>query len=194
MHLQSSEQLRWNKKYQQLNLETLNSKPSSWLSQHEHFLNIQTKGKALDIACGSGKNSCYLATLGYDVDAIDISDVAVDWLTKKVMEEQITVFPQVRNLETELLPVSSYNVILNFYYLQRSLFPAIKAALTPGALLFFETFSQDHIEVVGSSINPDFVLKRGELLTVFSDLEILDYEEGVFDGKGVARMVAVKRL
>jgi 2-polyprenyl-3-methyl-5-hydroxy-6-metoxy-1,4-benzoquinol methylase len=194
MDIKSTEQLRWNKKYERLDLNILNSNPTQWLKRHEDILISPPKYKALDIACGSGENSCYLASLGFEVAAVDISDVAINWLSKKMQQEKMSVFPQLRNLETELLPPSSsYDVILNFYYLQRSLFPSIKAALAPGGLLFFETFSQDHIEVVGSSINPNFVLRRGELLEVFSDLKILDYEEGVFEGKGVARLVAVKR-
>ena len=173
MNFLSTDQIRWNKKYRQLNLHQLSLRPSSWLPLHEELLLSLSKGKALDIACGSGKNACYLAALNFEVDAVDVSDVAMDWLQEKVQAADLSVFPQVRNLEMDMLPPTSYEVILNFYYLQRSLFPSIIAGLAPGGLLFFETFSRDHIEVLGKRMNPAFVLERGELLKAFSSLEVL---------------------
>src|SRR3989337_1261007 len=44
----------------------------------ELFYLLPKKGRVLDIACGEGRNALFLAENGYDVDAIDISGVAIE--------------------------------------------------------------------------------------------------------------------
>jgi len=41
---------------------------------------LSSVGKALDVACGNGRNSVFLAPKGFVVDAVDISKVAIDQL------------------------------------------------------------------------------------------------------------------
>ncbi|MCA1221702.1 class I SAM-dependent methyltransferase [Streptomyces sp. 8L] len=36
-------------------------------------------GRALDLGCGTGRNALYLASRGFEVDAVDLSPVAVAW-------------------------------------------------------------------------------------------------------------------
>ena len=66
-------------------------------------------------------------------------------------------------------------VVVNYLY--RPLFPDILATLRPGGLLLYETFAAGN-ESFGRPRNPDYLLKRGELLSgVFADLTILAYED-----------------
>ena len=53
-----------------------------WIKRHEAFLCSRT-GRALDLGCGIGQNTDYLASLGYEVTSADISRVALDELTKR---------------------------------------------------------------------------------------------------------------
>lgn len=193
----SSERLRWNDKYVRNGLECYGGEPVLWLRQCEKLLIEQPKGPALDLACGNGRNAFYLAKLGFRVEAVDISDVAIAWLRDRVREEGVPVFPRVMDLEDACLAESEYEVILNFNYLQRSLFAGIEKALRPGGLLLFETMTRDHIEILGDKIDPRFVLDPDELLGAFSDLRILNYREQIVtqgDGrqKSVASLVARK--
>ncbi|WP_282697559.1 class I SAM-dependent methyltransferase [Streptomyces sp. CC208A] len=43
-------------------------------------------GRALDLGCGPGRNSLYLASLGYRVDAVDLSATAIRWAEERARE------------------------------------------------------------------------------------------------------------
>ena len=61
---------RWDKKYG-TEVYIFGKEPVPFLKQNAHLL---PKGKALDIAIGEGRNGVYLATLGFDVLGLDISE------------------------------------------------------------------------------------------------------------------------
>jgi 2-polyprenyl-3-methyl-5-hydroxy-6-metoxy-1,4-benzoquinol methylase len=48
---------------------------------------ILKTGKALDIGCGKGRNSFYIAQMGFEVDAVDFSKTSID-LAKEIAKEQ----------------------------------------------------------------------------------------------------------
>ncbi|MFG2650281.1 class I SAM-dependent methyltransferase [Streptomyces sp. NPDC048436] len=43
-------------------------------------------GRALDLGCGPGRNALYLASLGFQVDAVDLSPTAVEWAGERARE------------------------------------------------------------------------------------------------------------
>ncbi len=88
-------------------------------------------------------------------------------------------------------PRPPYDVICCFYFLQRALLGPIVGALAPGGLLFYETFTRDHVEVVGGQIPERFLLEHNELLHAFDALRILHYREAVI---GTERRRAVASL
>jgi hypothetical protein len=61
-------------------------------------------------------------------------------------------------------------------YLYRPLFPALMAALAPGGVLIYETFARGN-EACGHPANPDYLLRRGELLEIAGDARIVAYED-----------------
>ncbi|MBF0276894.1 MAG: class I SAM-dependent methyltransferase [SAR324 cluster bacterium] len=194
MSSQNQDQIKWNKKYSEKALDSWNSMPSEWLCRHEEVLLKQEKAKALDLACGNGRNSFFLAKLGFEVDAVDISDVAVSWLNEQIAERKIPVKTQVMDLEQEALPRNSYQVIICFNYLQRTLFSKINEALDQGGLLLYETVYLDEIEVLGGGMNPKFVLDYNELLHAFSELRILEYRENIVYSQRLNKQKALASL
>ena len=147
--------------------------PSLFLSQQIGSL---SRGKALDLAMGSGRNSIFLAMNGYEVDAIDYSSVAVNKLQSFVKEQSLTISVKQGDLTSFQIPDNTYDLIINFNYLERSLIPQIKKGLNQGGMLLFETYTIEQPRY-GRPHNPDYLLKPNELLSSFSDLHIIFYHE-----------------
>ncbi len=144
-----------------------------------------SKGTALDIACGNGRNSTLLAGQGFNVDAIDISTIATDYLSKN--NPNINVLSQ--DLDIWKIPRNRYQLIVNIHFLERRLLPMIINGLLPGGLLIFEAFMSDQ--------DSRYCLKPNELLHAFSSFRIVYYEEKEtgnserFDQ--IASLVGIKR-
>ncbi|GAA3795503.1 class I SAM-dependent methyltransferase [Sphaerisporangium flaviroseum] len=52
---------------------------------------LLTPGRALDLGCGPGRNAIYLASLGFEVDAVDLSPAAVAWAEQRAREAEVDV-------------------------------------------------------------------------------------------------------
>jgi tellurite methyltransferase len=181
---------RWNSRFAQRGVSAFQDAPATWLVEHRSLLLGSGKGRALDVACGNGRNAGYLAGLGYEVDAVDISDVAIEALRAAAIDRGLKVYPRRMDLEQERLPVASYNVIVQINYLQRDLFESLAHALKPGGLLLLETFTRADGEELCNRVPPRFLLEHQELLSAFPDLEVLDHVEALAERSGRRRGVA----
>jgi SAM-dependent methyltransferase len=162
--------------------------PSALLRRSLHRL---PRGRALEVACGSGRNARFLAAHGFRVDAIDLSRAALVRTRGEAGDGSICVVQA--DLLQFPLPRRRYQIAVNVRYLQRNLWPALKHALADGGMIVFETFLRDQRQI-GHPRNPDYLLERGELANAFSDFAIEEYEEGCFESEGgpafLARMLA----
>lgn len=137
------------------------------------------RGRALDIACGKGRNALFLAEQGFDVVAIDISPVALEEGRKRAAEKNLAISWQQADLEQIQLGEKVYDLVVNFNYLQRSLIAPVKAALKPGGFVIIETYLIDQ-PAIGHPKNPAYLLEHNELLNNFRDFRVLFYREGQF--------------
>ena len=143
------------------------------------------RGRALDIACGKGRNSRYLAGLGFEVVAMDISAIALAEARKRAELKQLRIDWRQTDLDRVELGETVYHVVANFNYLQRSLIPQIKRAVKLGGYVIYETYLIDQKEI-GHPKNPDYLLRHNELLKHFDDFRVLYYREGKFSESGQA--------
>ena len=154
--------------------------PSVFLKRiFEKFGPTLLPGRALDVACGRGQNSLFLAQRGFDVAAIDISPVALEEARRRAAEKYLSISWQQADLEQFRLPRARYDLIVNFNYLQRSLVPQIKTALKAGGYVIFETYLIDQ-QAIGHPKDPAYLLGHNELLDLFRGLRVLYYREGKF--------------
>jgi tellurite methyltransferase len=143
------------------------------------------RGRALDVATGRGRNAFFLAERGFSVDAIDISEVALQEARKTAEAKGLAIDFIQTELDQAALPGAAYDLIINFNFLERSLIPEMKNALKLGGHVIFETYLVDQ-RVLGHPRNPAFLLGHNELLELFRDFRVLYYREGKFVEQGNA--------
>lgn len=152
------------------------------------------KGRALDIATGEGRNAVFLAKKGFQVEGVDISVVGLSKAKKLAAENGVKIQTTNADLRKYRIKPNSYSVILNFYYLQRNLFPQIKAGLKKGGVIVFETHTMEHLKNPGGATwEKDFLLQPGELKKAFAEFEILHYSESNDGKNAVASLIAKKK-
>ncbi|MGI8712969.1 MAG: class I SAM-dependent methyltransferase [Solirubrobacteraceae bacterium] len=181
---------KWNRRYRERDASAEPAAPSEWLTENQAELKRHTGGRALDLACGTGRNALHLAQLGFTVDALDVSDVAIAQLSASAAQQRAAVHAREADLEHESLPEQEYDVVALLNYLQRDLFGSIGESLRPGGIVLAETVTRAHIEQLEHPFDPAFALQPGELATAFTGLRVLHYHEGVVQRSGRPRAVA----
>lgn len=152
--------------------------PCAVLDQFAQLL--PAHGTALDLACGLGGNACFLASRGLLTKAWDLSPVAIGKLGEHAEAHGLPIRAEVRDVERQPPDPETFDVIVVAYFLERSLAPALAAALRPGGLLFYQTWTREAVDARGPG-NPDFRLAPNELLRLFADLRLIAYrEEGLY--------------
>lgn len=133
-------------------------------------------GAALDLASGPGRNALYLAERGWRVTAVDGSPVAIDLLLARARQRKLEIDARALDLEAGELDLSNqtYDLILSCYYFQRSLIPAIQAALRPGGLLIAISHIADADQPQGTPTRT----YPGELRELFQGWRVLHDREG----------------
>jgi len=128
----------------------------------------------LDLACGSGRHTRYLASLNHPVEGVDIDASPLAELAR---------IPgvSVRSADLEHGPwpygEAEFAGIVVANYLHRPSFAKLLRALAPGGVLIYETFALGN-ERFGRPSNPNFLLLPGELLeAVRGELRVIAYED-----------------
>lgn len=151
--------------------------------------------RALDLACGAGRNALYLATLGYAVDALDISAEALRRGQQQARRRRLPVSWIEHDLDRGLpRALGRYDFIVIIRYLDLSLVTAAADRLLPGGYLLCEAHLETDEAVIGPR-DPNFRARRGEMRAAVPTLHCLEYWEGTTrdpDGRAVAlaRLVA----
>ncbi|MBN2825926.1 MAG: methyltransferase domain-containing protein [Campylobacterales bacterium] len=160
------DKFRWNKKY--LSGHPIHDEPVDLV---KYYYVLAHRGVALDIACGKGRHSKFLAQNDFMVDALDISEIALDSIAN-------TDNINTRSVDLDEFEFSQdmYDLVVCTYYLNRQLFPAIIEAMRSEAILIYETFV-DHPDNTKAPSKPEYLLQEDELKSAFGELEIIYYDE-----------------
>jgi SAM-dependent methyltransferase len=146
--------------------------PSEWVSRWAP--RIAPRGTVLDVACGSGRHSRFLAARGFRVCAVDRDVQALE-----LLRDTAGVSVEVADLENGPWPFPGWEFdgVVVTRYLHRPLFPRILDVLKPAGVLIYETFAAGN-ERFGKPSNPDFLLQPGELLElVRGRMRVVAYED-----------------
>jgi SAM-dependent methyltransferase len=188
-----SNRKRWNERFRGKEF-AFGKEASPFLKRHIHLLQ---KGRALDIAAGEGRNAVYLAQHGFVVDAVDISETGLKKARKWAKERRVKIHALLTDLNTYQIEKGRYDLIANFYFLNRRLIPKMKKGLKHGGRIIFETYILEQRGLgTGGPKHPRYFLKHNELLSLFQGFRVLVYREGIFkEGdrkKAIASLVAEK--
>ena len=138
-------------------------------------INLLTGGKALDIASGTGQNAIFLSLNGYQVTAVDKSPSAAVLANQYSLKKGVKINTATEDILTFKIEGNSFDLIANFYFLEREIIPKIKKGLKKKGLVFFETYTTDQQNIDGPH-NPDFLLNTNELISFFTDFFIIYYQ------------------
>lgn len=183
--------LKWDKRFRE-EACVLGTEPSRYLADNMEFIKVMVPGmRALDIACGEGRNSIYLASQGFRVVGLDISEVGLEKAHAWMEREGLRIDFRRVNLE-EYDFTEQYDLIINFNFLLRDLIPKAVDALSPGGVIVFDTLLDS--PYVPTIHKKEHLLRPGELLGIFRQFpgEILLPEERLHDEMPTARLIFLK--
>jgi 2-polyprenyl-3-methyl-5-hydroxy-6-metoxy-1,4-benzoquinol methylase len=149
------------------------------------------RGRALDVACGAGRNALFLAAHDYRVDALDISAVGLARAHDDAARRGLDVNWLCADLEDPadaVLPTGPYDLIVWVRYVHHALLPHLAARLARGGHLLCEQHLRTSAEVVGPK-NPAFRYEPQQLERAASGLRVVHYREGLIvdpDGRTAA--------
>jgi tellurite methyltransferase len=165
--MSSTDAIKWNERYRSEQFFG----PRDFLIEHAHHL--PDHGLALDIATGLGGNAGFLIERGLRVIGVDVSEVGV----QRAKDRWPMMMAAVIDLTQYHWPACSFDVLLNFYYCQRDLWPRFRSMVKPGGVLIMETLTIETLRV-RPDYHPDYLLQPDELRRAFAAWDVLVYREG----------------
>jgi len=148
--------------------------------------------RALDVAMGRGRHALPLARAGFTTFGVDVRWEAVREAVARGQREGVRVRGWCADLTRHPLPRGRFDLVVVSRYLQRDLFPDLRAAVVPGGVVIYETFTTAQRALGRPPTSPDHLLEPGELRHHFGGFDEMFYEE-VPVPDAVARLVARSR-
>lgn len=175
----------WEKTYQEDDTITFSSKPNAAITEFEHLVNVPSR--VLDVGCGEGQNAIYLASLGHQVDAFDLSEYGIAKLKRNCELSKVQVNAFAADL-TAYQFVQRYDMITCFGTLHfvakdewKRFINNAKEYTNAGGIHIIQIFTDT---VPASEDIAPFAIglaKDGELKELYADWEILQFKSYVFE-------------
>jgi SAM-dependent methyltransferase len=166
------DKVKWDRKYLD-KPSLLKSRPPAIML--EEYIEKVEGTHAIDLACGNGRNTIFLASKGFQVDAVDISSVALSDLKKRIADRDIRLIEA--DLDNYTPKSAYYDLAVMTNYLDRELIRRTAETLQHHGTFIIETY-MDHPENEKKDSNPDFLLAQEELLHLFdTTFTVLAYRE-----------------
>ena len=134
-------------------------------------------GKALDIGMGQGRNSLFLAALGWEVTGFDISEVGVKQAQAEAAKRGLKIDARVGDVDKFDYGKQRWDLVVGMYmheYLARNAAKVV-ASLKPGGVLVVEGI---HRDIGKDNLQGErYGYQNNELLKLFGGLRIRHYED-----------------
>lgn len=181
----------WDQKFNKNNY-IYGKAPAKFLAKNFEF--IPPGSKVLDIGMGEGRNAVYLASKGYKVVGIDISNIAIKKARLLADEFGVRIETIHKSVSEYSVPANSLDSIICFYFVDRAIVKNLMTWLKPGGILIFEGHTLKEKEINGMDEKDSYLLKEDELLTMFPGFKILKYEQPLHTKEFTASIIVQKPL
>jgi SAM-dependent methyltransferase len=175
----------WDTRYREGSFDTA-VKPHGLLARFQPLI---PQGMVLDIASGSGRDALFLAEEGYSVCGLERSAEGL----RIARDRSLALGHDISLVQADAnaLPFKKgcASGVTVFYFLERNIMGEIVDLLGKGGILIYETFLKRQ-NVIDGPRNPAFLLDDGELVSYFSALELIFYEETISSAEGKQRAIA----
>jgi tellurite methyltransferase len=164
---------KWNQRYAEGSYHKNNP-----VTLVEDWLPRLPVGRALDVACGAGRNSIFLAQAGYQVDAIDISREGLNLARKTAENQGLSINWIEQDLDQPYQFDTDYDLIIVMWYVNLGLISRLYDYLAPGGYLLCEEHLITDQDVIGPA-SSNYRVAPGVLREAVSGLDVLLYEESI---------------
>ena len=188
---------RWNERFS-TDSYLFGELPNAYLAEKTPLLQ---KGKALCIADGEGRNSVWLASQGFEVDAFDFSPVALAKAEKLSAKHAVNVHFKCSGWESFDWKPNYYDTIAGIFFQfadpspRRDLFEKLNLSLKSGGTLIIQGYGKEQLNYkTGGPGILENLYDEELLLTSFPGYKVLDlitYTQEVDEGPGHSGMSAL---
>lgn len=190
----------WDERYKEAGY-FYGTEPNDFLK--ENFYNMTKNGNVLCIADGEGRNSVFLAGLGYKVTALDISEYGLEKAKKLAIEKQTSLATVCADINQYVLEDGYWDgIVVIFAHLPKAerlgMYNKIYAALKPGGCILMEVYSPDQLQFgTGGPKTEDLLPSLDEIKKAFSRFNLVrlkDVRREIHEGKGHTGLSATVQL
>jgi len=138
---------------------------------------LPAASRILDVGGGSGRNAIWLARHGHDVTIADISETGLELARQAAAEANVSIATISMDFDEEPIPPGPWDVIVDFHFIKRYLFPEFRRVLHPGGLVVFCRATVRNLERSERPPRP-YLLDVGEGWDLLDGFELLVAREG----------------
>ena len=146
---------------------------------------ISQNAKILDLGCGEGKDSFFLAKNNFDITAIDLSKEGIRKVQELAKEEKIKIKTKVSEIQSYLKNCKKFDAVFAINVLQfideKNIFKTIKkiqSRTKPKGLNVISSFIAENSKQKKMSLSKGkYFFEKGEIKDLYKDWKIIFYEE-----------------
>lgn len=182
----------WDQKYQQ-DMTSLTKPDPFFLSGYQQFVDhsFPNAGVVLDLAGGLGRHALWLASRGWKVSVVDISEVAINRLSQAAVQLDLALDLFAQDAAEYRFEPAQFDLIVLFYHLDRNLCEKIASALKPGGFLICKTSLRWDYDETFTPAGTDS-LRKNEILSLLPELSVMYHRERPVHDRGVVEFVGRK--
>lgn len=196
--MSANEQQKWNERYQSGEFGFREPDPFVMDAHRDYLLPLLPAGaEGLDLAGGAGHHAVWLAQQGWAMTLADFSQAALKLAQERSSDEKTGAKIAIHCgaaqdvVQSWIQEQRQFGFVLVSFFMERALLPLLPKLLAPNGLLLYRTYTIENLKLDNprGPRDPNHLLQSQELLTTYSALRILHYNETVVK-KGVVELIA----